>query len=102
VKTDRTEDIVNTTLSSAHQKIVLHSQPNLTKPQVIFDDGDSLQTLTFDDQLCYLNGMSAFVEAIESGKPDPGRMRQLVFSVCLLDAMMQSLESGEEIFVEGL
>lgn len=100
VKTVRTEDMVNTTLSSARQMIVLHSQPKLTKPQVIFDDGDSLRTLTFDDQLCYLNGMKAFVEAIECGKTDAVRLRQLVFSVRLLDAMMRSLESGAEIFLD--
>jgi len=100
VKTVRTEDMVNTTLSSVRQMIVLHSQPNLTKPQVIFDDGGSIRTLTFDDQLCYLNGMKAFVEAIECGKPDEIKMRQLVFSVRLLDAMMRSLESGEEIFLD--
>jgi predicted dehydrogenase len=100
VKSVRIGDTVNTTLSSARQMIVLHTQPNLTKPQVIFDDGDSLQNLRFDDQLCYLNGMRAFVEAIESGKPDPGRLRQLVFSVRLLDAMMRSLELGEEVYLD--
>jgi hypothetical protein len=102
IKTVRIGDIVNTTLSSARQMIVLHSQPNLTKPQVIFDDGESLRTLTFDDQLCYLNGMSAFVEAIEGGKPDPVRLRKLVFSVRLLNAMMRSLESGEEVNLDQL
>ena len=99
VKTVQVGDTINTTLISPQQIIVLHSQPDLTKPQVIFDNGDSLQTLTFDDQLCYLNGMRAFVEAIDCGKPDPVRMRQLVFSVRLLDAIMCSLESGEEIYL---
>ena len=102
VKSVRTGDMVNTTLSSARQLIVLHTQPDLTKPQVIFEDGDSLKTLTFDDQLCYLNGMKAFVEAIECGKPDPVRLRQLVFSVRLLDAMMRSLKSGEEGYLDIL
>jgi len=101
VRTIRTEDMVNTTLSSARQMIVLHSQPNLTKPQVIFDNGDSLRTLNFDDQLCYLNGMTAFIEAIKCGKPDPVKLGQLVFSVRLLDAMMRSLETGEEVSLAG-
>ena len=102
VKSVRTGDMVNTTLNTARQMIVLHSQPDLTKPQVIFDDGDSLKTLTFDDQLCYLNGMKAFVETIECGKPDPVRLRQLVFSVRLLGAMMRSLKSGEEGYLDTL
>lgn len=102
VKSVRTGNTVNTTLSSARQMIVLYSQPDLTKPQVGFDNGDSLQTLTFDDQLCYLNGMRAFVEAIERGKPDPVRLRQLVFSVRLLDAMMRSLGSGGEVYLDLL
>ena len=100
VRTARIGDMVSTTLSSSHRKIMLYSQPNLTKPQVIFDDGESLRTLSFDDQSCYLNGMRAFVEAIESGKPDPVRMLQLVFSVRLLDAMMRSLESGEKVYLD--
>lgn len=101
VKSVRTGEMVNTTLRSARQIIVLHTQPDLTKPQVIFDDGDSLKTFAFDDQLCYLNGMKAFVEAIECGKPHPIRLQQLVFSVRLLDAIMRSLETGDEILLAG-
>ncbi len=77
--------------------MTLYSQPNLEKPTVTIDDGRKLHQLTLDDERCYFNGMQAFIHLLEAGKPEPQKLRELAFSVRLLEAIMQSLTQGGEI-----
>jgi hypothetical protein len=41
--------------------------------------------------------MTTFVRAIQSGQPDPEKLDELMFSTRLLNAILKSLETGEEI-----
>jgi len=90
-------DAVCTVVKYPNRSVILHSQPDLEKPQVIYSTQDSLSYTTLDDKSCYRNGMQVFIKMVETGTPAPRKLDQLIFSVNLLDAIMRSLASGKEI-----
>ncbi len=93
---------VTTTVNYPTGPVILHSQPGFELPEVLFEDGLSLNHIVLDDQNCYLNGMRAFVQAMEDGTPIPSHLERRIFSVQLLEAIMTSIETGDEVSVTKL
>lgn len=93
---------ITTTVNYPTGPVILHSRPEFDMPQVVFEDGSLLKQAMLDDQNCYLNGMRAFVQAMEDGTPISTHLEQRIFSVQLLEAIMVSLKTGDEVSVTNL
>jgi len=99
IRSSRMGDAIHTTVDYPQRSVTLYSQPNFDKPQIMFPSKGNLNITSLDDSRCYYNGMQAFIQALEEGIPNPKKLEQLVFSVQLLDAIQQSISTGEEIHI---
>lgn len=96
VSCQKLEEAVTTSVRFPQQLALLHSTPDFSKPQLCLSTKNSLTKLTLDDQRCYFYGMQAFIKLIEKGQPDRKNLKRMVSSIQILNAMMRSLETGEE------
>jgi hypothetical protein len=97
ISSKKTGDGVTSIVNYPDRHGVLHSTPDFSKPQIMFSTKHALQEFTLDDENCYFYGMRAFVQLIEKGEPDKPHLQRLISSVNILNSVMQSLDSGDEI-----
>lgn len=100
VRSYRFDDNVNHMICYPNCNVILHSTPDFKKPQVILNVENSLITTSLDDSQCYFNGMKTFIIANEKGEMNSLKLDQFIFSTRLLEAIMESLETGDEICFE--
>lgn len=88
---------INHVIYYPNRNVILQSTPDFRLPQVILNSENRLTTFFLSDDQCYFNGMKAFIEAIENDEVDLQKMDQLAFSTRLLEAIMTSLTTGDEV-----
>lgn len=95
VATLRVDKKISSTVFYEKRQVLLHSAPEIEAPQIMYTNNDSLKLVTLDDKGCYRRGMEHFVDMLENGKKRREKWSELQFSVRLLNAILQSLNSGE-------
>lgn len=96
VSCQQMEEAVTTSVRFPQRLALLHSTPDFSKPQLLVSTKYSLPELTLDDKRCYFYGMRAFINLIEKAQPDRKNLKRMVTSIQILNAMIHSLETGEE------
>lgn len=97
VRSMRQENYINTTVRYPEKSVTLHSQLDFSHPYIIYNAANDLNQIELDENECYKNGMTDFVNAVNSRFIDYDSLRCLQFSVNLLNSLIRSLETGREV-----